>query len=95
MRGGEKGMTLSETVEKMNSSDYKERFIAEYQQLNIRYKKLKDFCNKIEVSHYTAAIEPEHDCPLDLLRAQQYLMGMYLSILETRAIIENISLDDI
>lgn len=89
-------MTLSETVDRMNSLDYKERFIAEYQQLNIRYKKLKNFCNKIEVSQYTPAIiEPEHDCPLDLLRDQQHFMGMYLSILEKRAIIENISLDDI
>lgn len=34
-------MKLCETVEGMNSPDYKERFIAEYQQLAIRYNGLK------------------------------------------------------
>ena len=33
--------TLKDTVELMNSTDYKERFIAEYKQLAIRYKGLK------------------------------------------------------
>lgn len=35
-------MELKDTVEMMNSSDYKERFKAEYQQVAIRYQKLKD-----------------------------------------------------
>ena len=34
-------MKLSETVEMMNSTDYKDRFKAEYYQLAIRYKGLK------------------------------------------------------
>lgn len=34
-------MVLSETINGMVSEDYKERFIAEYQQLVIRYKGLK------------------------------------------------------
>lgn len=42
-------MELKETVELMNSVDYKDRFIAEYHQVKIRYEKLKNFCNKIEV----------------------------------------------
>ena len=42
-------MELKETVELMNSEDYKERFVAEYHQVKIRYEKLKNFCNKIEV----------------------------------------------
>ena len=33
-------MELKETVEMMNSADYKERFKAEYQQVVIRYQKL-------------------------------------------------------
>lgn len=33
-------MKLKETVELMNSSDYKERFKAEYLQAKIRYDKL-------------------------------------------------------
>lgn len=31
-------MTLRDTVELMESTDYKERFVAEYQQLVIRYR---------------------------------------------------------
>lgn len=42
-------MELKETIELMCSSDYKERFVAEYRQVKIRYEKLKNFCNKIEV----------------------------------------------
>ena len=33
--------TLKDTVELMNSEDYRERFIAEYKQLVIRYKGVK------------------------------------------------------
>lgn len=36
---------------------------------------------------------PEHDCPDDMLRAQQQIMGEYLHILEVRAVIEGIDLD--
>lgn len=34
----------------------------------------------------------KHDCPLELLREQQKYMGLYLSILEKRALIENVEL---
>lgn len=36
---------------------------------------------------------PEHDCPDDLLRAQQHTMGDYLHLLEVRAVIEGIDLE--
>lgn len=86
-------MELQDTIDGMNSSDYKERFIAEYQQTNIRYNKLKNFCDKIELSEVHGFGEsPKHDCPLSLLREQQKYMGMYLGCLEKRAIIENIVL---
>jgi len=83
---------LSQTRDLMISHDYKDRFIAEYHQLEIRYKRLKDYCNKIEVAEIQGTEAPTHDCPLDLLREQQAIMGHYLSILEKRAIIENIEL---
>lgn len=83
---------LKETVELMNSEDYKERFVAEYHQVKIRYEKLKNFCNKIEVETMLGKEETKHDCPLELLREQQKYMGLYLSILEKRALIENIEL---
>lgn len=84
--------TLEDTIEKMTSSLYNERFVAEYMQLKIRYEKLKDFCNRIEVAEMMNEEPPIHDCPLELLREQQKLMGQYLSVLEKRAIIENIVL---
>ena len=84
---------LKETINGMTSEDYKERFIAEYQQTNTRYLKLKNFCDKIELAEVHRYGEaPKHDCPLSLLREQQKYMGMYLGCLEKRAIIENVDL---
>lgn len=89
---------LSDTIELMESNNYRERFIAEYYQTKIRYEKLKSFCNKIEASDYTlyedgkTVPKPIHDCPLSLLREQQRAMGEYLHTLEIRAIIEEIDL---
>ena len=86
-------MELKNTIDLMTSSDYKERFKAEYYQTKIRYEKLKDFNNKIESALRTADVEmPKHDCPSDLLRDQQRAMGEYLHLLEVRAVIENIAL---
>ena len=87
-------MELRETIDLMCSSNYKERFIAEYRQTKIRYEKLKNFCNKIEVETMLGKEVTKHDCPLQLLREQQKYMGLYLSILEKRALIENIKLED-
>lgn len=85
-------MELKETVELMNSEDYKERFVAEYHQVKIRYEKLKNFCNKIEVETMLGKEVTKHDYPLELLREQQKHMGLYLSVLEKRALIENVEL---
>ena len=86
---------LNETIELMQSRDYKERFMGEYAQAKIRYNKLKDFCNRIEVSEMTGVEGPKHDCPLSLLREQQKFIGLYLSALEKRAIIEKIDLSEV
>lgn len=84
---------LKDTISGMTSPDYKERFIAEYRQTETRYKKLKSFCDRIEIAEVHGVGEaPAHDCPLSLLREQQKYMGMYLGVLEKRAIIEKISL---
>lgn len=87
-------MELKDTVKGMTSADYRERFIAEYQQTKIRYEKLKNFCNRIEASYRSEGevAEPTHDCPLSLLRDQQRAMGEYLHILELRAVFEDIEL---
>ena len=97
-------MGLTDTVELMESDDYKDRFVAEYCQTKIRYEKLKAFNNKIEAARrvsYNAyeckqksIVEPKHDCPKDLLIEQQGIMGQYLHILEVRAEIEGIDLEE-
>ena len=99
---GNKGyiLTMEETVEGMLSSDYKERFKAEYQQTKIRYEKLKAFNNRIEAGERYCfgggkTVEaPKHDCPFELLMEQQHVMGQYLHILEVRAVIEGINLNN-
>lgn len=85
-------MELKDTVVMMTSNDYKERFKAEYYQTKERYERLKAFNTKIEVSGMTDIEPPKHDCPDNLLRKQQNVMGEYLHILELRAVIENIEL---
>lgn len=92
-------MELKDTIEMMNSPDYKDRFKAEYHQTKIRYEKLKRFNTKIEAARRTsysccpAKMEvPKHDCPDDLLIEQQNIMGQYLHLLEVRAEIEGIIL---
>lgn len=86
-------LEMNDTIGLMQSDDYKERFIAEYHQTKIRYEKLKAFNNKIEASHLSdKATEPKHDCPDELLRRQQGIMGEYLHILEVRAVIEGVEL---
>lgn len=97
------GITLKDTVGMMNSSDYRERFIAEYWQTKIRYEKLKAFNTKIDAAFQTMGVcpgeegkrveMPVHDCPAGVLREQQEIMGRYLHTLEVRAVIEGIDLD--
>ena len=86
-------MELKETIDGMISTDYRERFKAEYRQTKERYERLKAFCNRIEAAEMTGREEPRHDCPLELLREQQKRMGMYLGTLEIRAAIEQIDLN--
>lgn len=93
---------LEDTVAGMTSPDYRERFKAEYIQAKIRYERLKAFNTKIEAAFRTECERPEvkktpmppHDCPHDLLREQQEVMGQYLHILEVRAVIEGVYLGD-
>ena len=90
-------MEFKDTIEMMMSEDYKERFKAEYYQTKIRYERLKKFNNRIQAAFATSytgsKVEmPKHDCPEDLLREQQKMMGEYLHILEVRAVIEGIDL---
>lgn len=91
-------MEYKDTVNGMLSSDYKERFKAEYQQTKIRYEKLKKLNNKVEAQRYLPferrCIVPDFklSCSPDLLEEQQHIMGRYLHVLEIRAEVEGIDL---
>lgn len=81
-------MDLKDTIEFMQSSDYKERFKAEYYQTKIRYDKLHAMTIKYEAG--TLNFTPS--CSLELLNEQKSHMGQYLHCLEVRAQIEGIEL---
>lgn len=81
-------MELKDTIELMNSKDYKERFKAEYYQTKIRYEKL----HKMLVKYEAKTLNFKPDCSLELLKEQAKYMGMYLFILEIRAEIEQVEL---
>lgn len=81
-------MELNETVNLMNSEDYKERFKAEYLQTKIRYDKLHSLIVKCDAN--TLGFETK--CSIELLKEQASCMGKYLYCLEVRAEIEDIKL---
>lgn len=81
-------MELKDTIEMMNSPDYKERFKAEYQQLKIRYDKL----DAMTVKYEAGTLDFTPNCSLELLKEQKMHMGCYLRCLKIRAEIEGIKL---
>ena len=81
-------MELRDTIDLMNSSDYKERFKAEYQQLKIRYDKL----DAMTVKYEAGTLDFTPTCSLQLLKEQKMHMGCYLRCLKIRAEIEGINL---
>jgi hypothetical protein len=79
---------LIDTVVLMKSNDYKERFIAEYQQLVIRYKGLKkmlDNLDKGELSFVPACLRSTYNMQIKS-------MADYIAVLEARAVMEGIDL---
>lgn len=81
-------MELKDTIEMMNSPDYKERFKAEYHQLKIRYDKL----DAMTVKYEAGTLDFTPNCSLELLKQQKMHMGCYLRCLKIRAEIEGIEL---
>ena len=82
MVGHDVEKTLANTVDDMLSRDYKERFVAEYNQLSIRIRKLE----KILDGDMTFRLS----CPPDILREQLDAMKAYKSALEKRFQFEGI-----
>ena len=79
---------LKDTVEMMISDDYKERFVAEYAQLKIRYNKLYAVLEKYAADK----LDFKPTCPIEILYEQLDHMEAYLNVLETRANYEDIEL---
>ena len=81
-------MELKETVSMMESTDYKERFKAEYLQLEIRINGLRNMLKKYKEG--TLTFKPS--CSYDLLNGQLKAMELYATYLDERAEIEEIYL---
>ena len=80
--------TLKDTAELMCSEDYKERFIAEYQQLKIRYQGLKNMLDKWNDGEL--GFVPT--CTRGIYVRQLMSMENYLYVLYDRAQIEGIDI---
>lgn len=80
--------SLNETVELMTSSDYKDRFKAEYYQLEYRYNKLKKMMDDWDADKLSFT----PTCNRDIYTSQIVSMGVYLNVLRQRAKIENVEL---
>lgn len=81
-------MILSETINGMVSKDYKERFIAECQQLVIRYKGLKKMLDNWDKNELTFT----PPCPRSTYEMQIKAMVDYIAVLVVRANMEGIDL---
>ena len=79
---------LVETVIPMKSSDFKERFKAEYKQLKIRTDGLATMVTKLKNDELP--FKPK--CSLELFTEQLTTMRKYLELLEERARIEDVIL---
>jgi len=82
-------MELKDTIEMMQSPDYKERFKAEYWQVKIRLEKLTKMLEGCR--HGTLPFKPR--CSYNLLNEQRINMEDYCNTLVVRAKVEGIDLN--
>ena len=93
-----KPMKLTDTVELMNSDDFKDRFRAEYHQLTIRISELEKMLRETKFDYALSFLNrsfPNRSFPnrsYDLLHEQAVYMKQYQHVLEKRASIEDIDL---
>lgn len=81
-------LNLTDTAALMSSSDYKERFKAEYYQLSIRLDKLTAMIEKWDRNE----LNFNPTCPRELYDVQINAMKEYLNVLKQRAKLENVEL---
>jgi len=79
---------LKETADLMSSVDYKDRFAAEYYQLETRYLKLKDMLDAWDKGR----LNFKPTCPREIYDRQTAAMAQYLDVLAERAELENVEL---
>ena len=81
--------TLKATVDIMCSTDYKERFISEYKQLEIRILGLERMLDNWD--HNELNFKPT--CPRSTYDLQLRAMKDYYAVLQMRAVMENIPIE--
>lgn len=81
--------TLKDTIEGMTSPDYKERFCAEYAQIQNRLAGLQNMITKWD----NGDLDFTPTCPRATYNFQLKAMREYRDILEVRAAIEDINLE--
>ena len=81
-------MELKDTVDLMLSPDYKDRFKAEFHQLEIRYEKLMAMLDKWDKGE----LDFTPTCPRNMYDIQVKGMEMYMDVLYDRAELEGIDL---
>ena len=82
--------TLPTTAKDMISSDYKERFKAEYNQLVIRYNGLRNMLDKWDKGELNFT----PTCPREIYNDQMEYMMNYMTVLANRAELEHVDLTD-
>ena len=82
-------MELKETIDLMNSDNYKERLKAEYLQVKIRYEKLRKMLVKLDAG--TLDFTPK--CTKALLLEQKRYMSEYMSNVKTSQLENKIKLE--
>lgn len=73
----------------MMNEDYKERFKAEYKQLEIRFDGLRKMLKEWDEG---TLVFFEPTCPRSTYNMQLKAMADYIAVLEARAVMENIDL---
>lgn len=81
---------LRDTAPLMASTDYKDRFLAEYLQLKIRYGKLASMVEAWDAGELNFT----PTCPREMYDDQLDGMRMYLDILEERATLEGVDISE-
>lgn len=84
-------MKLQDTVEMMNSADYKERFKGELYLLKLRI----DVLSKMIEDYREGKLKFEPKCENVMLESQLFSKATYESVLKMRAEIEDIELEQI